>query len=313
MSDILIYEDIGPWGVSAKSVIDQLDENPSVRINSAGGDVFDGITISGQLWRRDSVGYIDGLAASSASVIAAGCRKVVAAVGSMLMIHEPWTMTAGNSEDMQSEAKLLDTVANQIAAIYQRKAGNTIDFWRGLMRAETWMTADEALSYGLVDVIDNGLSISNCTNLTKYNYSNKGKYMDIFNKERVSELEKVVEDRETKLVALALEHTTLKAQVEALTQEKGEAEARAAEAEAKAEALASEVEAVKVGVEAQIENARKEAVKALLNSNAPPAVEGASIEAKSHSQVYNELWEAKKVDEATAYMKAHRAQILRGE
>jgi ATP-dependent protease ClpP protease subunit len=317
MSDeILIYSDIGPWGFSAQEFAAKIPEtgNVTVRVNSPGGDVFDGITISNRLWNRSSTVYIDGLAASSASIIAAGGRHVVAGEGAMLMIHEPWARVDGNAEEMAQEAAVLNKVGDQLAGIYARKAGGTVAEWRKRMAKETWLSASEAKELGLVDEISQSLSIAACAGLDRYNYQNKGRYMDIFNEKKVLALTETVEAKEAEIIALraSIEEATKK--IEELAQE-------ATAAKVEAEAKATEVDEVKAtlqserdGVEARITEAARDAVRAALKGNAPPVVEGGDGDVEqSHSAKHAALFAAGKLAEANAYMAKHRASIFRGE
>jgi ATP-dependent protease ClpP protease subunit len=308
VSEILIYEDIGWGGMTPKRFADAMPKDGaiSVRINSAGGDVFDGITIATRLWGRESTAYIDGIAASAASVIAAGARRVVAAVGSMLMIHDPWTMLAGDAEEMREQAEVMDKVGDQIAAIYARKAGGTVEEWRARMVEETWLTAEEAKALGLVDEIAEGLKIAACTNLHKYAYANKERAMDLFNKERVAALE-------TEIQAKAGELLSIRAELDKTTAELGEAIARADAAEAAAKEAEAKLAAELAEAGDRIEAAKREAIKAALSVTAPPVVDGSDPETVSHSEQYDRLWAAQKFAEARAYMATHRAAILRGE
>lgn len=288
------------------------DGDVTVRVNSPGGDVFDGITISNRLWARNSTVYIDGLAASSASVIAAGGRHVVAGEGAMVMIHEPWIQIAGNADDMKQEADVLDKVGDQIAAIYARKAGGTAKEWRKRMSAETWLTASEAKALGLVDEVSASLAIAACAGLDKYHYSNKGKFMDIFNEKKIVALTETVEAKDTEIATLraSIEEATKK--IEELTQESAEAKADAEAKAAKVAEVEASIQSERDSVESRIVDAARDAVRKALAMNAPPAVEGGDTESQTHSAKYDALWNAGKLAEAQAYLNAHRAEINRG-
>ena len=158
--DDIIGEDFFGEGVSAKVVRNQLkgmdsNERVTVRINSPGGSVFDAVAIRSLLaeWPGGVDVRIDGLAASAASYIATIGETVTAAEGAFVMIHNPWSMVAGDAAAMRSEADLLDKVAGQLAAAYAAKTGTADAVWSKIMAEETWYDADEALEAGLVDVI----------------------------------------------------------------------------------------------------------------------------------------------------------------
>lgn len=162
MNELWIYDVIGTdmvgEGVSAKNVRDTLqllddDEELLVRINSPGGNVFDGVAIKTILdaWKGPVTVQIDGLAASAASFVAMAGDRITMAKGAMLMIHDPWSVVVGNAADMEKEAGVLRKVAGELAAAYAGKADKDVEEIRQAMLDETWYTADEALAYGLVD------------------------------------------------------------------------------------------------------------------------------------------------------------------
>jgi len=157
-----VYDDVGDggWfsdGISAKDFAGQLAKVKGalrVGISSAGGDVFDGISIYNAIkgYRRGSVTtVVDGLAASIASVIFMGGQARVMADGAMLMIHDAFAVALGNEAELTEFAAVLGKVSDNIASIYADRSGGTPGYWRNLMRAETWYTADEAVAAGLAD------------------------------------------------------------------------------------------------------------------------------------------------------------------
>ncbi|MCH6197454.1 Clp protease ClpP [Corynebacterium mastitidis] len=158
--ELRIYEEIGPSGVTAKAIAEELGDATGdlvVRINSPGGDVFDGLAIMNSL--RDHEGevtaIVEGLAASAASFIAVGgAHRVVMRPGTEMMIHEAWGMSMGNAEDMEAMRLQLDRTSASLAEIYAKKSEGDADRWRELMRKETWFTADEAVAFGLVDAVE---------------------------------------------------------------------------------------------------------------------------------------------------------------
>lgn len=160
LSEIWLYDEIGAWGTGAKQFIDELKtvtaKNISLRINSPGGDVFDGVAIHNAIKRHPAkwTAYVDGIAASIASVIALAADKVIAAENAMYMIHDPWGFTAGNSGDMRHYADVLDKVRDAILTSYVSKTGIDEDIIKKMMNDETWMTAQEAFDFGFVDVVE---------------------------------------------------------------------------------------------------------------------------------------------------------------
>ena len=152
----------GEWGVSAKEFAASLKALPAdtteihLHINSPGGEVFEGITMMNLLRQHDAkvVAHVDGLAASAASFLAASADEVVMGENSQLMIHDAWGLCVGNAADMRDLAGRLDQISNNIASVYAKKGGGTVDEWRALMLAETWMSAEEAVTAGLADRTD---------------------------------------------------------------------------------------------------------------------------------------------------------------
>jgi len=169
MNEILIYDDIGvDWygdGISAKSIKDKLDRmsgDITVRINSPGGDVFEGIAIYNLLKGRDVSVVVDGLAASAASVIAMAGANIAVGRGAMLMIHNPWTMTVGDAAEMDKTASMLREVGASLADIYENRTGLARETISAMMDAETWISADDARTMGFVDAItDDRASVVN--------------------------------------------------------------------------------------------------------------------------------------------------------
>ncbi|MED3732544.1 head maturation protease, ClpP-related [Geobacillus stearothermophilus] len=165
-AELLLYGPISEeswWGdeVTPKQFADELKSlgditELTVRINSGGGDVFAGQAIHSLLRSHQAkvTVYVDGLAASIASVIAMAGDTVVMPRNAMMMIHNPWTIGWGNANDFRRIADDLDKIRESIIAAYQEKSGIDRDKLIELLDAETWLTAEEALEYGLIDEID---------------------------------------------------------------------------------------------------------------------------------------------------------------
>lgn len=159
-ADLFIYDVIdsygGEWGISSAEVVGLLGQCPSgtqlsVRLNSPGGDFFEGVAIANALRRFDGTVavYVDGLAASAASVIALAGDRIVMGIGSQLMIHEASTIAMGTAKDMRATADMLDQTNDDIAGMYAAKSGGDVANFRAQMAAETWFTAELALAAGL--------------------------------------------------------------------------------------------------------------------------------------------------------------------
>lgn len=161
-----VYDDIGPggWfsdGLTAKDFTAQMagvKGTLEVHINSAGGEVFDGIAIGNAIrahkGRKTTV--VDGLAASIASVIAQAGDERVVQPGSMMMIHDAFGVCMGNAAEMAKMAETLDQVSANLAEIYSARGGRTAAEWRDDMRTERWYTAAEAVTAGLADRVGDG-------------------------------------------------------------------------------------------------------------------------------------------------------------
>jgi ATP-dependent Clp protease protease subunit len=147
-----------------KADLDELGDidTLNVMINSPGGDVFAGQAIHSMLRRHQAQVnvYVDGLAASIASVITMAGDRVIMPRNAMLMIHDPFTFVEGNSRDLRKWADTLDTVRESLIAAYQDKTDLTHDELVPLLEAETWLTAEDAVAQGFADEIEETKAIS---------------------------------------------------------------------------------------------------------------------------------------------------------
>lgn len=157
VAEVSIQDEIGGYGLSAKDFIDEVKalgpvKALNVHINSPGGSVFAGLAIYNYLKRMDAevTVYIDGLAASIASVIAMAGRVVVPA-NACLMIHDPSGVAMGTAEDMLAMATALEKIKSSLVTVYTEKTGKSAEDIAAMMAAETWMTAAEAVEMGFAD------------------------------------------------------------------------------------------------------------------------------------------------------------------
>lgn len=164
-AEILLYGVIGEDGywddVTSKQFAEDLKAvedavKINVRINSPGGDVFAGQAIYSMLKRCKSevIVYIDGLAASIASIVAMSGDKIIMPKNAMMMIHKPWTITAGNANDMREQADTLDKIEESLISVYTDKTGLSAEEIKTLLEDETWLTASDALEKGFIDEIE---------------------------------------------------------------------------------------------------------------------------------------------------------------
>ena len=158
-AEISIYDEIGFWGVTAQSFSKDLKalgnnlKQINLHIHSPGGDVFDGIAIYNLLKNHPAnvTVYIDGLAASMASVIAMAGNEVIMPENAMMMIHKPWGIQGGDAEDMRKYADLLDKVENTLIPAYANKTGKTPEELAEMLSAETWLNGKECVEQGFAD------------------------------------------------------------------------------------------------------------------------------------------------------------------
>jgi len=159
-AEVLLYDEIGFWGTTARSFLRQLDSITAdeivLRVNSPGGDVFDGVAIYNALRRRGGTcnAVVDGLAASAASFIVQAADTITMAPASQMMIHDAWGIAIGSAAEVRTMADLLEQTSALIADVYAARAGRPADELRQAMLATTWYTASEAVDAGLADVAE---------------------------------------------------------------------------------------------------------------------------------------------------------------
>lgn len=153
---------------SATSFRDALKELGDVStinlsINSGGGSVFDGIAIYNMLKSHKATVnvYVEGLAASIASVIAMAGDTITMRSGSMMMVHMPWTLSQGNAEEMRKTADTLEKTGDSIVDIYSERTGIPSDDIRNIMNDETWLSAEEAVEQGWATKLDQKEAVMN--------------------------------------------------------------------------------------------------------------------------------------------------------
>ncbi|WP_432652702.1 ClpP-like prohead protease/major capsid protein fusion protein [Providencia manganoxydans] len=159
-ADIYIYDEIGGWGISARRFTEDLISlgninHINLHIHSPGGEVFEGIAIYNQLKNHNATitVYIDGLAASMASVIAMVGTEIIMPTNAMMMIHKPWGVSWGDANDMRDYADLLDKVENVLIPAYMEKTGKTKEEIEAMLGEETWLTAEECVEHGFANTV----------------------------------------------------------------------------------------------------------------------------------------------------------------
>ena len=161
---VTLYDEIGAFGAGSKQFLSDIGklsgQHLHLRINSPGGSVVEGTAIYNAL-RRHKGGvtvHIDALAASMASVIAMAGAPVLIADNALLMIHNPWTVSMGGSEDLRKEADLLDMLKVNLRNAYVRKTGLGETEIQDMMDKETWLDAVDAVALGFADAIEEGVA-----------------------------------------------------------------------------------------------------------------------------------------------------------
>lgn len=167
-SEIWLYDEIGLWGIGAKEFIAELNaiKSPTIdmHINSPGGEVFDGAAIYNAIKRHPAevTTYIDGIAASIASVIALAGNKVIMAENAIYMMHNPSGIVVGTSEDMRKTADILDKIRETMIGAYVGKSGKSESEVKAWLDSETWMNAEEAKAAGFADEIGDEMDMAAC-------------------------------------------------------------------------------------------------------------------------------------------------------
>ena len=161
-SEIVLYDVIG-WpfndaGELVRAITGMKGKEILARINSPGGDIWDGIAIFNAFARHDAkvTTRIESMAASIASVIALAGKEVQAYQNAMLMIHEPWTVAAGSQYDFREIADILEKISGNMVDIYASNSSVGKREVREMMKAETYFTAKEAKEKGFIDTIIDG-------------------------------------------------------------------------------------------------------------------------------------------------------------
>jgi len=161
-AEIIIYDVIGWPFIEADAFVRDLStikaKTITVRINSPGGDVFDGTAIFNALRNHPAkvVTRVDGLAASIASVLALAGDEVQAHSNTMFMIHNSWALAIGDQHALRETADILSKIDSNILDIYYAKTGHGKKELRQMMNDETWFTAKEAKERGFIDTIIDG-------------------------------------------------------------------------------------------------------------------------------------------------------------
>lgn len=186
-ADIYFYGDIvsSEWGkwedsdTAPEDVREQLKQvegvqNLNIYINSGGGSVFAGLAIYNMLKRHQAHKkvYVDGMAASIASVIAMAGDEINVPSNAFLMIHKPWAMSIGNANDLRKLADDLDSIESGLLNVYEENLAEGVDIEtvKQMVNAETWLNGKEAAEIFNINVAPaNTVAASASEYLKKYN------------------------------------------------------------------------------------------------------------------------------------------------
>jgi len=217
-SEIYIYGDIvdDSWNsgweddpsVYPKNIKSMLDgfngQDIDVHINSGGGHVFAGMAICNMFkhYHGKTTAYIDGVAASAASIIVFGCDEIVIPSNAFLMIHRPASIAYGNADDMLKCAEMLEAIQKGIVNTYKAKALKDVteEQINDMINAETWLTGAEATAYFNVQVADDVQAL-NCTGDMLDHWQNKPA---VFNAIKVPDETQIKKMKQEIEIALAI-------------------------------------------------------------------------------------------------------------
>lgn len=197
-STVYIYDEIGLWGITAKDFISELDAlktgKITLRINSPGGDVFDGFAIFNAIKDHPAQvnTQVDGLAASIASIIAMAGDEITIASNAFFMVHNAWAFSLGNADDMRKMADTLDKIDTTIVKTYTERTGQTQRDIRQMMSDETWLNADEAVGLGFADRIMSGSGAKAAFDLSQFRNAPKDLHQE--SQHTARDIEKALRD-----------------------------------------------------------------------------------------------------------------------
>lgn len=180
-NDVCVYD-------LAKEIGDLNGKSLTVRINSYGGEVAEGLAIYNLLksYEGEVTTICDGFACSAASVVFMAGAKRIMPRSSLLMIHNAWTRASGDADDLRKAADDLEKITQPSVEIYTSVSNLDADEIKAMMDAETWIDADEALGYGFATEISEEAAMQSVKDgiLAKTVFKNKRL------EKRIKELEK---------------------------------------------------------------------------------------------------------------------------
>ncbi len=198
-----------------KSTLDSAEGKPVVfNIASEGGDFFEGLAMAELIseYSGQTTAKGVGLVASAATIIMMACDEKVMTQNSYFMIHSAWTMVEGNADKMQKSLKLLNSIDDQMAKIYTAQIQSkdklikgsydkTLETVKQMMKAETWLTANEAMEFGFIDSVIEESEVDGYQNYEAV--MNKVRAQSKFKNIPKLKIEKSMNDKKTFLQQLA--------------------------------------------------------------------------------------------------------------
>jgi len=167
LGEIFIYGEITDWkwldsDVTPTDIKEELNklkdvESINLYVNSPGGNVFAGVAIYNLLKRSNKpiTAFVDGIAASIASLIILAADKVVMPSNALIMIHNVWMIAAGDAVAFRELADKLDKITDSVLLeTYQAKTGISKEKLKVMLDEETWLSAEDAVKLGFADVIE---------------------------------------------------------------------------------------------------------------------------------------------------------------
>lgn len=238
--------------------MDGLTENEPIELQFSclGGDVLGGLQICSILSDAQKKGHktianVTSIAASMASVVACACQELNLYEGAFLMCHLPWTMTMGNSKDLQKEIATLEQLKNAMVKFYKTKFELTDEELDKMLEDETWIDADNFKNYKLnCNIVENGEPLKIAASISEKHFKNIPKrVLEMKNKAEETLKEEIVEEvteekqeqelapEEEKKVEEVVEEVTNDETTEELKEEVEALKARVAELEKENEEL----------------------------------------------------------------------------
>lgn len=283
-----------------ENAVDELE----LEIHSPGGSIFDGFTLYNELLSLRQRGVkvtatINTLAASMASVIAMAADVIRIVPNGQIMIHEAQTAVRGTASDLMKVASQAEQMNVQLAEIYSKRTGLPMDEIRSMMKAETWLTASDAIAKNFADEV--------------VNFDNSVKAMSILAKlfpdnDQVAKLEAQVAENDT-LRAELIEAQAKVTELTALAEVNAKLQADLTEVSEKAAALEAKVSELETVASTSQEVVANKAAELLATQGHGGAV-ALATESNQVTPTLLDQFAALKGEEATKFFNENRAAIF---